>query len=70
MANAEDVSLLAEIAHGRVRVAPENRWELRRLSREGLCLAGFGFGTAPTLLPRGERIVSAARGEFALPEEE
>lgn len=57
----------AKIARGRVPVSTDNRMTLRRLSREDLCLAGFGFGTVPTLLPRGQRIVAAARGEIASP---
>jgi hypothetical protein len=69
LANAEDVYLLAEIGRGRVRVDASNRWALRHLSREDLCLAGFGVGTAPTLLPRGERIVAAAHGEITLPDD-
>ena len=67
LANTEDVYLLGEIASGRVSVDAGNRMVLRRLTREDLCLAGFGSGTVPTLLPRGERIVAAARGEIASP---
>jgi len=33
---------------------------LRRLAREDLCLAGFGLGTSPTLLPQATRILAAA----------
>ena len=67
LADDEDVYLLAEIAQGRLRVDAANRMTLRRLAREELCLAGFAFGAVPTLLPRGERIVAAARGEIAQP---
>ena len=67
LANTEDVYLLSEIASGRVSVNRSNRMALRQLTREDLCLAGFGLGTVPTLLPRGERIVAAARGEIAAP---
>lgn len=67
LAHDQAVYLLSEIAQTRVRVTTDNRMTLRRLCREDLCLAGFGFGTVPTLLPRGERIVTAARGEIAPP---
>jgi hypothetical protein len=64
------VYLLSEIAHGRLRVTAENRTTLRRLARDDLCLAGFGLGTTPALLPRATRILAAAHGELVLPAEE
>lgn len=70
LAHVEDVYLLGEIAQGRVRVDPGVRMTLRRLAREDLCLAGFGIGTVVTLLPRGQRILAAARGEIASPLED
>jgi len=48
----------------------ETRATLRRLAREDLCLAGFGLGTTPALLPRGTRILAAAHGELVLPAED
>ena len=36
---------------------------LRRLARDELILAGFGSGAVPTLLPRGQRLLEAARGK-------
>lgn len=69
LANQEDIYLLDQIAHGRVKVDRTNRMILRSLSREQLCLAGFGLGTVPTLLPRGRRILAAAHGETSLPAE-
>ena len=65
-----DVWLLTEIAAGRVRTDPRNRMDLRRLASDGLVLAGFGTGSPASLLPRGQRIVAAARGEFTLPRED
>jgi hypothetical protein len=70
LSREDDVYLLSEIAHGRLRVMAENRMDLRRLVRDDLCLAGFGLGSTPVLLPRGIRIVRAARGDLALPAEE
>jgi hypothetical protein len=70
LSREDDVYLLSAIAHGRLRVTAENRMDLRRLARDDLCLAGFGLGSTPVLLPRGIRIVGAARGELALPAEE
>jgi len=68
--HAEDVFLLSEIARGRVRVEAANRMTLRRLCREDLCVVGVGFGAVPTLLPRGNRILAAVRGELPAPLED
>ena len=65
--NADDVGLLEAIARGRVVVDATSRMQLRRLAREDLCLASFGAGVTATLLPRGRRIVAAARGELPDP---
>lgn len=62
----DDVRLLGAVAAGRVQVGADNRMDLRRLAHDGLLLAGFGLGTVPTLLPRGARILAAARGEISL----
>lgn len=70
LSHVEDVYLLGEIGHGRVQVNAGNRMPLRRLSREDLCLAGFGLGTVPTLLPRGRRILAAVHGEIPTPLDE
>lgn len=68
--HAADVWLLSQIAAGRVRTDPQNRMDLRRLASDGLILAGFGTGSIASLLPRGHRIVAAARGEYTLPRED
>ena len=68
--HVDDVELLRAIGRGEVVVEPANRMVLRRLAREELCLAGFGTGVVVTLLPRGQRIVAAARGELAAPFDE
>jgi hypothetical protein len=68
--HATDVWLLTEVAAGRVRTHPQNRMDLRRLASDGLILAGFGTGALAALLPRGQRIVAAARGEYTLPRED
>lgn len=67
LAHVEDVYLLGETAHGRVRVDPIIRMTLRRRAREDLFLAGFGVDTVPTLLPCREGILAAARGEIPSP---
>jgi hypothetical protein len=63
----DDVQMLLAVAAGRVTVDATNRMHLRRLAREELLLAGFGTGTTATLLPRGQRVVEAARGEVPRP---
>lgn len=70
LSQADDVYVLSEIGHGRLRVTGGNRMTVRRLAHEDLCLAGFGLGTTPTLLPRGKRILAAANGELVLPSED
>ena len=67
--HVEDVDLLRAIAAGKVTVQPALRMDLRRLAREELILAGFGTGTTPTLLPRGQRILDAANGMLPRPVE-
>lgn len=67
LAHETDMFLLSRIESGQVRVTPELRFDLRRLSDEGCIVAGFGTGTTPMLLPRGARLLAAARGEFRLP---
>jgi hypothetical protein len=66
LSHGDDVYLLSEIAHGRLRVTAETRATLRRLAREDLCVAGFGLSRTPTLLPRETRILAAAHGELVL----
>lgn len=66
LAHELDVWLLTEIAAGRVRNEAHNRMDLRRLASDDLILAAFGADTTPTMLPRGARIVAAARGEITL----
>jgi hypothetical protein len=67
LGHAGDMYLLAEISRRRVRVEPGLRADLRRLARDTCILAGFGRGSVPTLLPRGERLLAAHRGELAAP---
>lgn len=76
---AEDLYLLAAVERGQLTRAsgsPGTPWmlddhpvleDLRRLAREGLLLVGFAGTTPPTLLPRGMRLLRAARGEEVLP---
>ena len=67
--HTEDVDLLRAVAAGTVRTAPETRMDLRRLARDELVLAGFGTGTTPILLPRGQRILDAVNGMLPRPVE-
>ena len=57
-AHTSDLILLRRIAAGEVVNSPELRWDLRRLARDELILVGFGAGSRPILLPRGERLLS------------
>ena len=67
--HTEDVDLLRAVAAGQVTTQPALRMDLRRLARDELLLAGFGTGTTPILLPRGQRIVDVANGMLARPVE-
>lgn len=64
--DSEDMYLLSEVARGRVIMTPAIRADLRRLTREDLITAGFGTGQLATLLPRAQRLLEAARGEYQL----
>jgi hypothetical protein len=60
------MALLVEISDGRLKMGPATRVDIHRLVREELALCGFGPGQVATLLPRGQRLLAAARGEFTL----
>jgi hypothetical protein len=63
----EDAWMLVEVAAGRITMGPETRSSLRRLAREDVLLAGFGAGSVPLLLPRGQRLLAAIHGEVPMP---
>ena len=67
--HSEDVDLLRAVAAGQVTTQAALRMDLRRLARDDLLLAGFGAGTTPILLPRGQRILDAANGILPRPVE-
>jgi hypothetical protein len=52
------MTLLHDIAAGKVVTSADLRSDLRRLAHEDLILAGFGIGHRPMLLPRGERLLA------------
>ena len=62
-----DMQLIQAAGRNQLRTAPELRADLARLAREDVLLAGFGEGVTVMLLPRGLRLLAAARGELALP---
>jgi hypothetical protein len=69
LAHTDDMYLLDLVRLQQITLGATTRMDLRRLARDELILIGFGHGARPTLLPRGERLLAAARGEFAVPEE-
>lgn len=66
LAHPVDMQLIEAAARGELRTAPKLRTDLARLAREDVVLAGFGSGVAVLLLPRGARLLAAARGELTL----
>lgn len=67
LSHTGDMQLIEAAARNELRTAPELRADLARLAREDVLLAGFGAGVAVGLLPRGARLLAAARGELTLP---
>ena len=67
LAHQSDMHLLGLVQRQAVSMHPAVRTDLRRLAQDDCILAGFGVGSRATLLPRGERLLAAARGEYALP---
>ena len=67
LAHQSDMHLLSLVQRQAVSMHPAVRTDLRRLAQDDCILAGFGVGSRATLLPRGERLLAAARGEYALP---
>ena len=67
LAHQSDVHLLSLVQRQAVSMHPAVRTDLRRLAHDDCILAGFGVGSRAILLPRGERLLAAARGEYVLP---
>jgi hypothetical protein len=67
--HSDDMYLLDLVRRQQVALEPRIRMDLRRLASDDLILIGFGVGARPTLLPRGERLLASARGEFGLASE-
>ena len=67
LAHQSDMHLLGLVQRQAVSMHPAVRTDLRRLAQDDCILAGFGVGSRATLLPRGERLLAAARGEHARP---